>query len=66
MNLGIMQGRLSPPDEGFQECPSGWRREFNLLFTLGLGHVEWVVTKKSLDSNPVSYTHLTLPTKRIV
>ena len=58
MNLGIMQGRLSPPDEGFQECPSGWRREFNLLFTLGLGHVEWVVTKKSLDSNPCFYEEL--------
>ena len=36
MNIGIIQGRLSPPIEGFQECPINWKREFNLLSGLGL------------------------------
>ena len=58
MNIGIMQGRLSPPNEGFQECPVDWRREFNLLFTTGLNHIEWVVTKKSFDYNPCFFEEL--------
>ena len=31
MKLGIIQGRLSEPKEGFQECPVEWKREFDLL-----------------------------------
>ena len=27
MKIGIIQGRLSPPNEGFQECPEDWKRE---------------------------------------
>ena len=53
MKIGIIQGRLSPPTEGFQECPSDWQREFNLLSQLNLNHIEWIVTKKSFNTNPV-------------
>jgi len=53
MNLGIIQGRLSPPLEGFQETPEQWRREFELLHQHNLGHIEWIVTKKSFLSNPL-------------
>jgi len=52
MNIGIMQGRLSQPREGYQDCPFDWRREFAFLSKLGLSHIEWVVTKKSLNFNP--------------
>ena len=31
MNIGIIQGRLSSPEEGFQECPKNWEKEFELL-----------------------------------
>ena len=51
--LGIIQGRLSPPIEGFQECPVEWKKEFELLPELGLEHIEWIVTKNSLKNNPV-------------
>tara|TARA_R110002110_G_scaffold111258_2_gene277084 strand:+ start:3884 stop:4660 length:777 start_codon:yes stop_codon:yes gene_type:complete len=53
MELGIIQGRLSPPIEGFQETPSQWRREFALLKQHGLNHIEWVITKKSFETNPL-------------
>ena len=29
MKIGIIQGRLSKPDNGFQETPIDWNREFN-------------------------------------
>lgn len=53
MKLGIIQGRLSPPVEGFQETPANWKKEFDLLPELGLNHIEWVVTKKSFATNPL-------------
>jgi sugar phosphate isomerase/epimerase len=53
MKMGIIQGRLSTPTNGFQECPSNWRREFELLKELRLNHVEWIVTKNSFKSNPI-------------
>jgi len=56
MKIGIIQGRLSEPKEGFQECPINWRREFNLLSPLGLSHIEWIVTKKNYWSNPIFST----------
>ena len=52
MRVGVIQGRLSPPSEGFQECPVNWKREFDLLPGLGLSHVEWIITKKSFIDNP--------------
>ena len=53
MDLGIVQGRLSPPVEGFQETPVEWRREFGLLKQHDLNHIEWVITKKSFMTNPL-------------
>jgi len=53
MKLGIIQGRLSQPIEGFQECPNDWKREFDLLPSLGLNHIEWIITKKSFGNNPL-------------
>ena len=52
MKLGVIQGRLSPPVEGFQECPVNWRREFHFLDVLNLNHIEWIITKNSFDVNP--------------
>ena len=40
MKLGIIQGRLSKPIEGFQDCPENWRNEFELLSDLNLNHIE--------------------------
>ena len=53
MRVGIIQGRLSPPSEGFQECPKEWKREFDLLNNLNLNHIEWIVTKDSFETNPI-------------
>tara|TARA_R110000824_G_scaffold35575_1_gene111332 strand:+ start:1390 stop:2154 length:765 start_codon:yes stop_codon:yes gene_type:complete len=55
MKLGIIQGRLSEPKEGFQECPIDWKREFDLLSELGLTHIEWIITEKHFHSNPIFY-----------
>jgi hypothetical protein len=52
-NLGIIQGRLSRPTNGFQDCPRNWIKEFDKLEKLNLCHIDWVVTKKSFDSNPI-------------
>mgnify|MGYP003650023720 FL=1 len=53
MKIGIIQGRLSEPTLGFQECPADWRRELYILDSLGLSHVEWIVTDKSFWANPI-------------
>ena len=58
MNIGIIQGRLSSPEEGFQECPKNWEKEFELLKELGLSHVDWIVTKNSFDNNPIFFKNL--------
>ena len=52
MNLGIIQGRLSQPIEGFQECPTDWKREFSLLNSLDLNHIEWIITSQNFENNP--------------
>jgi len=53
MKIGIIQGRLSKPDNGFQDCPEDWEREFKLLWLLKMNHVEWIVTKESFNNNPI-------------
>tara|TARA_R110002020_G_scaffold282697_1_gene498337 strand:- start:836 stop:1600 length:765 start_codon:yes stop_codon:yes gene_type:complete len=53
MKLGIIQGRLSEPKEGFQECPVNWKREFDLLPKLGLNHIEWIITYENFSTNPI-------------
>tara|TARA_R110002051_G_scaffold1143_9_gene5882 strand:+ start:43464 stop:44219 length:756 start_codon:yes stop_codon:yes gene_type:complete len=58
MKIGIIQGRLSPPVEGWQETPDDWRREFSLLPQLGLSHIEWIVSEKRNKSNPLFHDKL--------
>ena len=53
MKIGIIQGRLSEPVEGYQETPQNWKKEFSDIETLGMSHVEWVVTKNNLFENPI-------------
>ena len=46
MKIGIIQGRLSEPKEGFQECPVEWKREFDLLPKhSGIVPVSWLLDK---------------------
>lgn len=52
-NLGVIQGRLSCPNEGFQECPTNWQREFDLLPEIGLSHIEWIITCSNYHQNPI-------------
>jgi len=53
LNLGIIQGRLSEPVNGhIQEFPTDWQKEFNSLEKCGLTHIEWLITKGSVRSNP--------------
>ena len=58
MKIGIIQGRLSEPKEGFQECPVDWKREFDLLPKLGLNHIEWIVTYENFHNNPIFYKNI--------
>lgn len=48
---GIIQGRLLPPVDGLiQEFPaSNWREEFEIAKSIGIKHIEWIITKKSFD-----------------
>lgn len=50
--VGIVQGRLLPPvDNHIQEFPiNNWRDEFDLIENLGINHIEWIITKKSLEN----------------
>ena len=52
MRVGIIQGRLSEPTLGFQECPEDWKREFELLSKLNLNHIEWIITSQRFEANP--------------
>lgn len=63
MKIGIMQGRLSPPEGGaIQEFPIGsWKNEFgslDLLPTLpyyapDVDNIEWIVTRNTFTRNPL-------------
>ena len=59
MRLGVIQGRLSPPIEGFQECPKNWKQEFLIAEEMGLTHIEWVITKNRFEENPLLRENLT-------
>ncbi len=41
---GVMQGRLSPPEDGrFQSFPrAGWRNEFANARAAGFSYIEWI------------------------
>lgn len=55
VNVGIMQGRLSPPSpKGPQVFPvDSWPQEFTVASRLGLTHIEWLVDIGSLSTNPI-------------
>lgn len=56
MKLGIMQGRLSPPEAGrFQSFPRlGWREEFARAAAVGLDTIEWIYDAYGEDCNPIA------------
>lgn len=58
-NIGIMQGRLSPPTEGkFQSFPkSTWRDEFFAAKEAGLKIIEWIFEADEWENNPISSDH---------
>ena len=55
MKLGIMQGRLLPPeDQRFQSFPrKRWRDEFALAAAAGLDTIEWIYDAYGEDVNPL-------------
>lgn len=55
MKLGIMQGRLSPPEHGVvQSFPAAaWESEFSRAQSLGLSHIEWVFDRFTGFENPI-------------
>ena len=69
INLGIIQGRLTPPESGVQDefyVGSNWKTEFEKIKKLEnitlfdssykinqISHIEWVITKNSFKNNPI-------------
>ncbi len=55
MKLGIVQGRLlEPVDDKIQEFPyDNWEKELKMLNKLGLIGVEWIITNKHFEDNPI-------------
>jgi len=55
-NIGIMQGRLLPPEPGrFQSFPKsgGWQREFPSAVAAGLDYIEWIFDAYGEEVNPL-------------
>ena len=52
---GIMQGRLSPPEDGrFQSFPrNSWREEFPRAREAGLDYIEWIHDEYGRTANPM-------------
>jgi L-ribulose-5-phosphate 3-epimerase len=52
---GIMQGRLSPPEDGrFQSFPrNSWRQEFARAREAGLDYIEWIHDEYGRTANPI-------------
>ena len=69
INLGIMQGRLTPPEPGNQDeyfVGKNWRKEFEKIKTLEnislfksayktnkITSIDWVITKNTFKNNPL-------------
>jgi hexulose-6-phosphate isomerase len=53
--LGVMQGRLSPPEDGrFQSFPrESWREEFARAKAAGFGYIEWIHDEYGRTANPI-------------
>ena len=54
----ILQGRLLPPELGYQETPENWKQEFESLKTVNLDQIEWVITKKRELNNPFFFENI--------
>lgn len=54
--LGIMQGRLSPPEGGrFQSFPrDGWRQELARARDAGVSYIEWIYDEYGATANPIA------------
>ena len=54
--IGIMQGRLLPPEEGRFQCfpRQGWMTEFSLAAAAGLDSIEWIYDMWGEGANPIS------------
>ena len=52
---GIMQGRLSPPqEERFQSFPrNSWRQEIARAREVGLDYIEWIDDEYGCTANPI-------------
>lgn len=55
MIFGIIQGRLTKPDEGHQTTPSAWEREFDLCDELGIDYIEWNIDSNKNSNNPIFF-----------
>jgi hexulose-6-phosphate isomerase len=53
--IGVMQGRLSPPEDGrFQSYPrESWRQEFARAREAGLAYIEWIHDEYGRTANPI-------------
>lgn len=56
MAIGVMQGRLSPPEDGRHQCfpRTRWRDEFPLAALAGLAAIEWIWDAQGADVNPLA------------
>jgi L-ribulose-5-phosphate 3-epimerase len=56
MKLGIMQGRLVPPEAQHFQCfpKTRWREEFALAAAAGLETIEWIYDAYGDDANPLA------------
>ena len=52
---GVMQGRLSPPEDGrFQSFPRrSWREEFARAREAGFDYIEWIHDEYGRTANPI-------------
>lgn len=55
LKYGVVQGRLVPAEDGkIQSFPSTWEKEHEIAASLGIEHIEWIVTNKSIkDGHPL-------------
>ncbi len=55
-SIGIMQGRLSPPEDGrFQSFPrNSWREEIVRAREAGLDYIEWIYDDYGSSVNPIA------------
>jgi L-ribulose-5-phosphate 3-epimerase len=56
VRIGIMQGRLVPPEGDTIQCfpRHGWAREFQLAADAGIDCIEWIYDAYGADVNPIA------------